>query len=156
MVSHPFFIKKGDMKKSNKAKKILFIVLGVICTSLGAVGVVVPVMPTTPFLLLASFFFLKSSKKLHGKLLNTKILGEYIYNYQTYHAIKRKTKIISMVVLWVTLAISAYLVDLVYVRIFLLVVGIAVTVHLALIKTMENIKIDKSGDYYCLNKSHRK
>jgi hypothetical protein len=127
------------MKKQTGTKRIIFISAGVICVVLGAIGIVLPVLPTTPFLLLAAFLFFRSSEKFYNWLLNTKILGEYIRNYREYRAIKRKTKIYTIILLWATLGISIWVVDNIYIRIFLLVVGISVTLHILLIKTLENI-----------------
>ena len=127
------------MKKQTGTKRIIFISAGVICVVLGAIGIVLPVLPTTPFLLLAAFLFFRSSERFYSWLLNTKILGEYIRNYREYRAIKRKTKIYTIILLWATLGISIWVVDNIYIRIFLLVVGISVTLHILLIKTLENI-----------------
>ena len=60
--------------------KPFLLALGVLSTVLGAVGVVLPVLPTTPFLLLAVFCFARSSQRLHHYLLNHRVLGTYIYN----------------------------------------------------------------------------
>jgi uncharacterized membrane protein YbaN (DUF454 family) len=127
------------MKKQSGTKRIIYISAGVLCVVLGAIGIVLPVLPTTPFLLLAAFLFFRSSEKFYNWLLNTKILGEYIRNYREYRAIKRKTKIYTIILLWATLGISIWVVDNIYIRIFLLVVGISVTLHILLIKTLENI-----------------
>ena len=123
-----------------KIVKYSYIVLGFISLALGVLGIFLPILPTTPFLLLSAFLFCKSSKKLHDWLLSRKVLGEYIHNYKTYHAMKRKVKITSIVLLWITLAISFYLVDILYVRIILVVVGIGVTTHLLMIRSMEKVK----------------
>ncbi|MDX1358071.1 MAG: YbaN family protein [Clostridia bacterium] len=130
------------MKKQTGTKRIIFISAGVICVVLGAIGIVLPVLPTTPFLLLAAFLFFRSSERFYNWLLDTKILGEYIRNYREYRAIKRKTKIYTIILLWATLGISIWVVDNIYIRIFLLVVGISVTVHILLIKTFEKIEKD--------------
>ncbi len=106
---------------------------------LGILGIVVPLLPTTPFLLLSSFLFYKGSEKLNKWLLNNRILGEYIYNYKTYHAVKRRTKIFAITFLWNTLSISFYLLDNLIIRLFLIVVGVSVTIHLLSMKTLEKV-----------------
>lgn len=126
-----------------KKTKLILCTLGVISLCLGVVGIVLPILPTTPFLLLASFLFYKSSKKLHDWLENNRVFGEYIRNYRQYRAVKRRTKAISIVLLWVTLGISIYLVDVLYVRILLYVVGVGVTAHLIQIKTLEKVLAEK-------------
>lgn len=130
-------------KYPKKKTKLILCILGVISLCLGIAGIVLPILPTTPFLLLASFLFYKSSRKLHNWLENNRVFGEYIRNYRQYRAVKRRTKIISIVLLWVTLGISIYLVDVLYVRILLYVVGVGVTVHLILIKTLESVLAEK-------------
>ena len=73
--------------------RYLLITLSCICIALGVIGMILPVMPTTPFLLLASWLFLKSSPELHRWLLNHKILGIYIRNYEVHKAIPLRAKI---------------------------------------------------------------
>lgn len=123
--------------------KIILIILGVVTFCIGVVGIVLPILPTTPFLLLASFIFCKSSKKLHDWLESNRVFGEYIRNYRQYRAVKRITKIISIALLWVTLGISIYFVEILYLRILLCAVGIGVTVHLIRIKTLERVLAQK-------------
>lgn len=116
--------------------------MGVIFVALGMIGIVLPVLPTTPFLLIAAFLFFRSSEKFYNWLVNSKILGEYIRNYREYRAIKRNAKILTIVLLWLTLGISIWVVDNLYIRIFLILVGISVTTHILLIKTLEKVKED--------------
>jgi hypothetical protein len=117
-------------------KKVFFIVLGSVSLALGLAGLFIPVLPTTPFLLLASFFYLHSSKRLYHWLINHRILGAYLYCYQTLHGIPRKTKIGTLAFLWSTLIISMLLISSLLVRIFLVAVGIGVTVHLVTLRTL--------------------
>jgi hypothetical protein len=122
--------------EDNNLKKYIFIILGSLFLILGIIGIFLPVLPTTPFLLLTSFFYLKSSKKLHNWLINHKVFGEYIYNYITYKGVKKKDKIKSLILLYLTLSISFYLVDIIHVRIFLILVAIGVTIHILKLKTL--------------------
>lgn len=122
-----------------KILKYLLTFLGILSLGLGLLGIILPILPTTPFLLLTAFLFAKGSKRLNHWLLNHKILGEYIYNYKTYHAIKRRVKIYALALLWVSISISIFLVDIILIRALLLIVAIAVTVHISSIKTLENI-----------------
>ncbi len=124
------------MTLANLIKKYLLIFSGSISLALGIVGVFVPVLPTTPFLLLSAFCFVRSSKHLYHWLMNHKIFGRYIYNYLTYRAVSRKTKIGALVFLWLTLFISVLLVPKLYLRILLFSVGIGVTIHLLTLKTL--------------------
>ena len=67
--------------------KILFIIFGIISFILGAIGVVLPILPTTPFLLLSAFLFSKSSDRFHEYLIQTKLYQKYINEM----VIERKT-----------------------------------------------------------------
>lgn len=132
--------------KLNSIKKWLLIFLGSLSLALGVIGVFLPVLLTTPFLLLASFCYVRSSKKLYDWLINHRIFGSYIYCYLEYRAVPRKTKIGALIFLWSTLILSAALVPSIHVRIFLVVIGIAVTTHLVTLKTLcaEDMKAVKA------------
>lgn len=118
-------------------KKYAYICLGSVSLVLGLAGIFLPVLPTTPFLLLASYCYMRSSKRMHLWLIHHKLFGPYIYNYITYKAIPRKTKVAAIISLWTALMISMALVPLLQIRILLALVGICVTVHLLTLKTMD-------------------
>ncbi|MFO7968801.1 MAG: YbaN family protein [Bacillota bacterium] len=122
------------MKK--KLKKIIYIILGSITLALGSIGIVLPLLPTTPFLLLSAYFYLRSSKKLYHWLINHKVFGIYIYSYITYKAINVKTKIYSISLLWITLIISMIIVKNIYLTFLLIIIGLCVSIHLLTLKTM--------------------
>jgi len=125
-------------------KNIVFIILGSVSLILGITGVFVPVLPATPFLLLACFFYLRSSKRLYIWLTTHRIFGSYIYNYMTYRAITKKARLIALSFLWSALLISILLVSSPAVRLLLFAVGIGVSIHLLTIKTL------KTGSIFCL------
>lgn len=132
-------------------KKYLYIILGSISLALGVTGVFIPVLPTTPFLLLASFCYLRSSEGMYHWLMSHKIFGSYIYSYMTYKAIPKKTKIGAFIFLWSTLIISMILMPSMHLRLFLAVVGISVTVHLVTLKTMSIEAMKALDDMYGSN-----
>ncbi len=74
-----------------KVKRWIYILLGVVCTSLGAIGVVIPGLPTTPLLLAASWFFYRSSPRLQERLLGSS-LAIYIRRYQEQGGMRPRTK----------------------------------------------------------------
>lgn len=134
----PFGYNNCDMfNKLKSVAKYFYIFAGSGSLVLGMLGIFIPLLPTTPFLLLASYCFLRSSKKLYGWLMKHRIFGEYLYNYITYRAVNKHTKISALIFLWITLGISFYAVPILYVRIILLVVGTGVSLHLALLKTIK-------------------
>ena len=129
-------------------KKYVYIMGGSLSLILGIAGVFIPVLPTTPFLLLASFCYLRSSERMYNWLMNHKIFGAYIYSYLTYKAIPKKTKVGTMIFLWSTLIFSMILVSSLHIRIFLLVVGVAVTAHLLMLKTLSHEDLKKLDVLY--------
>jgi uncharacterized membrane protein YbaN (DUF454 family) len=78
-------------------KRLIFLMLGWLCLILGFIGIFLPVLPTTPFALLAAYFFSKSSEKLHSWLLNQKHLGPLIRNWEKYGVIRMKAKILATI-----------------------------------------------------------
>jgi len=112
--------------------KFLWITIGVICVVLGAIGIVTPVLPTTPFLLLATYLFARSSPKMHDLLLKNKVFGKYLSNYFENKPIPIKQKIYSILFLWLGLGTTFYFANLQnWVIVLLIFVGIAVSIHIA-------------------------
>ncbi len=122
---------------SKALKKHLLIFGGSVALVLGIIGVVMPVLPTTPFLLIASYCYMRSSKRLYDWLMNHRILGPYLYDYIMYKGVRRKARNAALTFLWLTLMLSGIVVDSLHVRVFLGVVGIAVSIHLFMLKTIE-------------------
>ncbi len=97
-------------------------------------GIFLPILPTTPFILLSGFLFSKSSDKFHLWLVNNKFLGKYIKNYTEKKGFPLKEKIFTILLLWITISISAfYFVQLLWLKILLFIIAIAVTIHLIII-----------------------
>ena len=118
-------------------KRIIYLILGFITTFLGIIGIIIPIIPTTPFLLLSAFFFLRSSQKLYNWLLNHKVLGKYIYNYMPYKAIPKKAKIAAITLIVVGISITLILVDNLIVYITLPIIATIVSIYIIRIKTLE-------------------
>ena len=127
------------MKFFAQFKKTIYIGTGIVMLALGIIGIVLPILPTTPFLLLASYLFLRHSTRMHQWLIKNKVLGEYIYNYETYKAIKRKTKVRALILLWASLSFSIYLVGPIYLKGLLVLIGALVSLHILRIRTLEDI-----------------
>jgi len=129
----------GDRSKignTNGIVKIILIVLGTLFVIVGTVGVFVPILPTTPFLILAAACYLRSSEKMYNWLLSNRLFGRYLKNYLEKKGIPMGVKIGTILVLWITILLSAiFFIDLIYVRILLILIAIGVTIHLVWIKT---------------------
>ena len=78
-----------------KLKKILFIIFGCLCFSLGTVGVILPILPSTPFYLATLFFFANSSEKLHRWFLGTKLYKKHLESFVKKRGMLMKTKIMA-------------------------------------------------------------
>ena len=118
--------------------KYFYLISGFILVGIGTVGIFLPLLPTTVFLILASICFLKSSPRANEWLRNHKILGGYIDNYQNKTGLTRDAKIANIITLWTSISLSAFLLtDEFYIRIILFVIAIGVTVHIILIKTKQ-------------------
>ncbi|MEG2527091.1 MAG: YbaN family protein [Oscillospiraceae bacterium] len=117
--------------------KPILIVCGSLALALGAVGLALPVFPTTPFIILAAACFAGSSPKLYAWLEHSRIFGAFIVNYRTKSGVPRKTKLAALIFLWSMLALSAFFSKRLWVMGILLVVGIGVSVHILLIKTAD-------------------
>jgi uncharacterized membrane protein YbaN (DUF454 family) len=119
----------------DKLKKTGFTILGTTFLAVGTIGIVLPILPTTPFLLLAAACYLKGSTRMHNWLLNNKVFGAYIRNYREGRGMTMRAKMFTLTLLWVTIACSAFVVSMLIVQVILLVVCIGVTAHLLKIPT---------------------
>jgi len=123
---------------SEKSKKWLFAVIGILTMCLGIVGIFVPLLPTTPFLLLSAYFFVKSSPYLYNFLINNKILGFYIKSYIEKKGIPLKLKIFNISLLWLVIGYSVFFVaKSILLKFILVLVALSVTLHIALLKTLK-------------------
>ena len=118
-----------------KPKRALFFSLGVVLVGIGAVGVALPVLPTTPFIIAAAACFAKSSKRAEKWVSNNRYFGSYIENYKNKQGIPTDVKRNSLVFLWVMLIISSVFINNVAMYIVLFIVGICVSTHILLLKT---------------------
>ena len=119
-----------------KLKRRLLIAAGTICTAIGIVGIFVPILPTTPFLLLAAACYIRSSPKLYRWLTGNRVFGTYVKNYLEGKGMPLKIKVLTIALLWITIGCSIiFAVDNLVVRILLIIIAAGVTTHVALIKT---------------------
>ncbi|MDX9864084.1 MAG: YbaN family protein [Anaerolineaceae bacterium] len=122
----------------NDFKKSLLIICGTISVGLGLIGIFVPVLPTTPFLLLAAFCYGRSSSRFYDWLLGNRWFGEYIRNYREGRGIPLKQKVFSITMLWLTIGYAAwFVIPLWWVRVILLGIATGVTIHLVRVKSFK-------------------
>ncbi|WBX81607.1 YbaN family protein [Virgibacillus salarius] len=108
--------------------KLLLTICGTFSLGLGVLGIVVPILPTTPFLLLSAACYAKGSLKLYHWLLANRLFGPYIQNYRSGKGIPLKVKIVSILFLWLSLSYSIiFIIPLISIKFILLLVGLFFT-----------------------------
>ncbi len=121
----------------NSLLKKLYVVVGTISLFLGLLGIILPLLPTTPFLLLTAYFYSKGSEKFYNKLINNDIVGSYIKNFREGKGISSKTKLFSILTIWLAILSSVYFFDFaIAVKIVLVVIGFTVSLYLWSLKTL--------------------
>jgi uncharacterized membrane protein YbaN (DUF454 family) len=116
--------------------RVLLVIAGTLCLALGAIGIVLPVLPTTPFLLLAAALYVRSSKRLYTWLISHRLFGPFIRRYRETRTISRRSKVISLVLMWAMISLSLLLfIESLYAALAVLVLGAAGTAVLLRIRT---------------------
>jgi uncharacterized protein len=116
-------------------KRVALIVAGSVSLGLGVVGVFVPLLPTTPFLLLAAACYLRSSPRLHERLMASRVLGRYIRLYQSGAGVPVRVKASAVGLLWLTIGCSGvFFVQSTVARVVLGLIAVAVTAHIISIR----------------------
>lgn len=110
--------------------RTIYTLVGLIALALGIVGIFLPLLPTTPFILLAAFCFMRGSPTMHAWLINHRIFGPYINDFQAGLGIPLRTKYLALTVMWLSLAISAWIMPIPWARWLLLIPGIGVSIYL--------------------------
>jgi uncharacterized protein len=117
-------------------RKILLIFLGTVFVGLGVIGMFLPLVPTTVFLLLAAFCYSRSSERFHTWLITHRWCGIYIKNYTEGVGMSVREKVTTILLLWATLSVSMWFVfERPWLVAVLAAVGIGVTTHLLWLKT---------------------
>jgi len=125
-------------KLSNRLIKWVLITVGTFFVGLGIIGIFLPLLPTTPFLLLAAVCYARSSERFYNWLLNNKRLGSYIKNYREGKGVPLKVKAFTISLLWVTIIFSAFIfVSNFILEIILFLIAVGVTMHILSIRTLK-------------------
>ncbi|MFC1919845.1 YbaN family protein [Chloroflexota bacterium] len=124
--------------RTDRWKRRLFIIAGTIALGIGVVGIIIPVLPTTPFLLLAAICYMRGSLRLYNVLLRNRFIGSYVRNYLEGRGMPFKMKIWTLTLLWIAVVCTAVLAtSSAVVRTILAVVLIGVTIHILKVKTLK-------------------
>lgn len=115
---------------SNGIVRIVLLATGSISIALGVLGIFLPVLPTTPFLLLAAACYVRSSESFYAWLISHPVLSKYILAYLDGRGIPRKAKRYTLITMWLTMGLSMLVIPLWQVRILLLCTGLAVSTYI--------------------------
>ncbi|WP_130807826.1 YbaN family protein [Senegalia massiliensis] len=112
-------------------KKIILIIIGSLSLIFGTIGIILPVLPTTPFLLLSLACFVKSSDRLYKFILNNKYLAPYVSDYIKGNGIPLKAKKRAILLIWLTIGFSViFVLDKLILRIMLLTIASTVSIYI--------------------------
>lgn len=136
---------KPEMTQSPKQKlvenrllRMLLVAIGWLAVILGVIGLFLPVMPTVPFLLLAVACFARSSERFHSWLVDHRHLGPLIRMYISGAGMPLRAKVSAVIMIWLSLLISAFLlVKLIWVRLLLIGIGACLTFYLLRLPTID-------------------
>ena len=123
---------------SDKIKRGLYIIIGTLFLGIGCIGIVLPIVPTTPFLLLAAACYVRGSKRIHRWMMRNRVFGEFIKNYLEGRGINPRQKLFTLTFLWLTIAFTiVYITDKVLLRVFLFLIALAVSTHILKLPTFK-------------------
>lgn len=124
--------------------KIIYVILGTLFLTLGIIGAFLPLLPTTPFLLLSAGCYMRSSQRLYGWLLSNRWLGSYIRNYRERRAMTAASKAFTLALLWGSLVFCIFwIADPVWLKILLGAILSGVTAHIFSFKTVKRSEVVK-------------
>lgn len=117
-------------------KRILYMTFGILCVVIGSIGIFFPILPTTPFLLLAAWLFSKSNQKFHYWLLNHPVHGQYIKDYLEKRAVKKSHRTKALILLWSGMFLTIFITRKPLVGIILTTIGSIVSLHLLRLRVL--------------------
>ena len=124
-------------EQRNPVIRYVLLAIGWLSVALGVIGIFLPVLPTTPFLLLAAACFMRSSKRFYLWLVNHRQLGPWIIDYLEGQGIPLKGKVYAISLMWLSIGLSCYLVPLFWARVFMLTSAVLVSLYILSHKTRD-------------------
>ena len=118
------------------AARLMLISAGMICVGLGAIGIIVPGLPTTPFLLLAAYCFARSSEHFHSWLLNHRWFGSYVRNFEEGRGMTRRAKGITILLAWISFGVTiVFFVPVLWGQVGMVLMATILTIYLLRLPT---------------------
>ena len=115
----------------SRVLRLLLTAAGLVSTALAVLGIFLPLLPTVPLLLLAAACFARGSERFHHWLLDHPHLGPMIRGYLDGQGIPLRAKITAITLIWISIPVSVFfLIPLFWVKVFLIAIGLCVTVYL--------------------------
>ena len=118
------------VRRVTGTRRWALLICGTLSLGLGLLGVFVPLLPTTCFLLLAAWCYARSSQRLYERLMSARVIGPYLQRYRDSRVIPPKVKVATLVMMWITIGYAVLTYPNLAVRLTLLAVAIGVTWHL--------------------------
>ena len=122
---------------SSRILRIALLWAGTLFLAIGIVGIAVPVLPTTPFLLLTAGCYARGSRRFYNWFINNRLFGKFLLDYREGRGIPFWVKFGTVFLLWTGLAVSAILMSDAWVSLVLFIIGIGVSVHIAMLKSQK-------------------
>lgn len=136
--SYCLLVMKHSGKASSPVIRALFVILGLVSFGLGVLGIFLPLLPTTPFLLLSAYLFVRSSNRLYQWLINHQVFGRYINDYLEKRSIPKRVKWYTLALLWTSILWCIASLELGNLqRIMLLFIAVGVTIHVAKLRNSD-------------------
>jgi uncharacterized protein len=124
---------KGKNKTMNFIK-VLLIALGTLSLCIGVIGIVVPGLPTTPFVLLTAGLYIRSSDRLYQKLITNRFVGSHILDFHIYKGMTKRTKLAAISTMWLMITFSCnFFITPFSIKLLVLVIGLIGTVAMGFI-----------------------
>ncbi len=122
----------GDERlRKTRFPRWFLIAAGILSVIVAVIGIVLPVVPTTPLLLLAAACFMRSSQRLYRWLTTHKLFGKVILDYQRHRVVSRRAKTMALIFLWATIGTTiVFAIDALWLRVLLAGIAIGVTMHI--------------------------
>lgn len=123
----------------SRARRYIYIITGILALALGVIGVFLPILPTTPFILLAAWCFYHGSPRFHAWIVNHPKFGPIIEEYGNEEGLTRETKIRALVMTWVAILLtSVFVLKTIQTRIIIILLALIGSAVILSLKTREN------------------